>query len=86
MSESRTVVRVKGIRAEAWRGKGGLHNERRQVPRRTSKKSIPRRSRRKHERVGESKSSPGRSAESWLHSITGQTEMGKKIGRRRARS
>ena len=43
-----------GIRARAWSGKGGLHRERRKIPRRkgrTSKKSLPRTSRRKHEQV-----------------------------------
>ena len=65
-----------GIRARAWSGKGGLHGKRGQVPRRTgraSKKSLPRTSRRMHERVSGLKSSPGRSAESWFHSKCGQT-------------
>ena len=56
--------------------KGGLHSEVKQVPRRRgreSKNRFPRRSRRKHERVSECKSSPGRSAESWFHSKSGQT-------------
>ena len=47
-----------------------------QVPKRSgraSKKSLPRRSRRKHERVSGRKSSPGRSAKSWFHSKSGQT-------------
>ena len=59
-----------GIRARAWSGMGGLHGKRRQIPRRTgraSKKSLPRTSKRKHERVSGRKSSPGRSAESWFH-------------------
>ena len=63
--------RERGIRAKAWSGKGGLHRERRQIPRmkrRASKKSLPRTSRRKHERVSGRKSSPGQSAESWPHS------------------
>ena len=54
VSESRTLVRKRGIRAGAWRGKGGLHSEGRQIPRRkrrACKKSLPRRSRSKHERV-----------------------------------
>ena len=34
MSESRTLAREKGIRAKARGGKGGLHSEERQVPRR----------------------------------------------------
>ena len=38
-----------------------------------AKKSLPRRGRRKHERVSGRKSSPGRSAESWFHSKSGQT-------------
>ena len=60
-----------GIRTRAWRGKGGFHRERREIPKRkgrASKKSLPKRSRRKHERVSGRKSSPGRSAESWFHS------------------
>ena len=60
-----------GIRARAWSGKGELHRERGQIPRRkgrASKESLPRRGRRKHERVSGGKSSPGRSAESWFHS------------------
>ena len=58
MGESRTLARVRGIRARAWRGKGGLDRERRQIPRRTgraSNKSLPRTSRRKHERVSGAK-------------------------------
>ena len=68
--------RERVIRARAWRGKGGLHSEERQVPRkrgRTSKRSLLRRSRRKHEWVSGCKSSPGCSAESWFHSKSGQT-------------
>ena len=60
-----------GVRARAWRGKGGLHREGRQIRSRTgrtSNKSLPRTSRRKHERVSGCKSSPGQSAESWFHS------------------
>ena len=66
VGESRTLARERGIKARAWSGKGGLHREERQIPRRTgraSKKSLPRRSRKKHERVSGRKSSPGRSAE-----------------------
>ena len=58
-------ARERGIRAKAWSGKGGLHRERRQIPRRkgrASRKSLSRTSRRKHERVSGRKSSPGRSA------------------------
>ena len=64
------------IRARAWRGKGELDREGRQMPRgteRASKKSLPRTSRRKHEQVSGCKSSPGRSADSWFHSKSGQT-------------
>ena len=71
------------VRAAApWREKGGsereggLHNEPRQIPRRkgrASNKSLPRTSRRKHERWSGRKSSPGRSAEPWFHSNSGQT-------------
>ena len=70
-SESRTLARVRGIRARAWSGKGGLHGERRQISMRTgraSNKSLPRTNRRKHERVSGRKGSPGRSAESCFHS------------------
>ena len=76
VGESRTLARERGIRARAWRGKGGLHSERGKISRRkgrASKKSIPRTSRRKHERVSGRKSSPGRSAKSWFHSKSGQT-------------
>ena len=53
VGESRTLARKKGIRAKARRGKDGLHVEGRQLPRRkgkASEKSLPRTSRRKHER------------------------------------
>ena len=53
-----------------------LHSEERHIPMRkgmASKTSLPRRGRRKHERVSACKSSPGRSAESWFHSKSGQT-------------
>ena len=68
--------RERGIRARAWGGKGGLHSERRQIPRRkerASKKSLPGKSRRRHERARGRKSSPGRSVESWCHSKSSQT-------------
>ena len=61
VGESRTLARERGIRARAWRGKDGLHGERGQIPRRkgrASKKSLPRTSRRRHERVSGRKSSP----------------------------
>ena len=76
VDESRTLARERGIRARAWRGKGGLHSKGRETPRRkgrASKKSLPRRCRKKHERVSGCKSSPGQPAESWFHSKPGQT-------------
>ena len=45
VSERRTLARKRGIRAKAWRGKGGLHGEKRQAPkrkRRASEQSLPR--------------------------------------------
>ena len=74
--ESRTSARERGIRARAWRGKGGLHNEGRKISKRkgrASKKSLPKKSRRKHERVSGRKGSSGRSAESWFHCKSDQT-------------
>ena len=76
VSTNRTLVRKREIRAIAWGGENGLHGERRRVPRKkgiASKESLPRTSRRKHERVSGCKSSPGRFAESWFHSKSGQT-------------
>ena len=61
----------RGIRAGAWERKGGPYSEGRQIPirkGRASKKSLPKTSRRRYERVSGRKSSPGRSAESWFHS------------------
>ena len=76
VSESHTLVRKRGIKAGAWRGEGELHSQGRQVPKRTgraSKESLHRRSGRKHERVSGRTSSPEASAESWFHSMSGQT-------------
>ena len=70
MGESRTLARERRIRARSWRAKGGLHSGQREIPGRkgrASKESLPRKSRRKHERVSGCKSSPGRSAEPWFH-------------------
>ena len=39
MGESRILARVRGIRARAWRGKGRLHGERGQIPRRKGRAS-----------------------------------------------
>ena len=83
VSSIRTLVRVREIRAGARKGKGGLHRKRRQVPKRkgrASKKGLLRGIRRKHERVNGRKSCPGRSAESWFHSESGQT-LNQKGGR-----
>ena len=77
VSESRTLARERGIGATAER-KGWTErrwSEERQVARRrgrTSKESLPRGSRRKHERVSKRTSSPGKLAESWFHSKSGQ--------------
>ena len=76
VSKSRTFARERGIRAEAWRGKGKLYSAERQVPKRRGracKKSLPMGSRRKYERVSGRKSSSGQSAESWFHSMSSQT-------------
>ena len=57
--------REREIRAEAWKGKSGLHSEGRQVTSRkgrASKKSLPKGGRGMHEWVSGRKSSPGRSA------------------------
>ena len=71
MGESRTLARERGIRAGAWRGKGGLHSEGMQAGFKEVKEGkqgeLPR-CRRKHERVIRHKSSPRGSAESWFHS------------------
>ena len=72
----------KWVRAAPWRVRGGSerdHGEERldftvkegKIPRRKGRarnKSLPRRSRRKHKRVGGRKSSPGQSEGSWFHS------------------
>ena len=76
MSKSRILAREKEIRAGTWRGKSGLHSEERKFLRMrgsASKEILPRGSRRNHERVSGPESSPGRSAESWFRSKSGQT-------------
>ena len=83
----------------AWGGKSGLHTVERQVPRREGgQESLAKRSRRKHERVIGCKRSSDRSAQFWFHSnsnlfylqlfnpILAKPEIGKEVGRRRARS
>ena len=77
-------------RAVPWRERGGSEREheeervdftvKRRVPKRigrASKESLSRGNRMKRERVSGRKSSPGRSAESWPHSMSGQTCDGK---------
>ena len=39
VGESRTLARERGIRARAWSGKGGVHGEGREIPRRTGRAS-----------------------------------------------
>ena len=76
MSEIRTLAREEGIRAGVGGRKDKLTSKRRLVPRRrrrASKKGLPKRSRRKHERVSGCKSSPGGSSKSCLYSEYGQT-------------
>ena len=80
MSESRTLVREREMRARAWREKSRLYSEERQVPGRrgrAGKQSLPKKCRRKHELVSGRQSSPGRSGKSWFHSKSGQTWNGK---------
>ena len=62
MSESRTLVKEKGIGARAWRGKGGFYNEERQIP---------------MSRGRESKTSPGEVGIFLLLHKSGQTQNGK---------
>ena len=82
MIESRTLARETEIKARAWRGKSGLHGEGRQIPRRkgrANKESLPSKSKRKHERVVDAKA-----LQEDLQSLA-KSEIGKKVGRRRAR-
>ena len=77
VSVSCTLARDRFIRVRAYGGKGGLYSKGRQAPRRrgrASNENIPRRSRRKHERVSGRKNSPGGLGESWFHSKSGQTQ------------
>ena len=89
MGETRTLVRERRIRARAWSGKGGLHRERRQISRRkgrASKKSLPRTSRRKHERVSGRKALQDDLQSLGLTPSLAKPEMGKEVGRQRAGS
>ena len=89
MGESRILAREKGITARSWRGKGGLHRERRQIPRRkgrASKKSLPRTKRRKHERVRDAKALQDDLQSLGFTPSLANPEIGNEVGRRRARS
>ena len=80
MSESCTLAREKRVIAGARREKVWLYSERRQVPRRrgkSSKENLPRKSRRKHNRVSGCKNFPEGSGKSWFQSKRDKTEMGK---------
>ena len=88
MGESRTLAREKVIRPRAWRGKGGLHGERRQIPRRkerASKKSLPRTSRSMSGWVDAKALQDDLQSLGFTPSLV-KPEMGKEVGRRRARS
>ena len=89
VSESCTLTREREIRAGARRGKSRLHRERGQIPKRgkARKKSLPRSGRRKRVRVSGRKSSLGFDLQNlgFTPSLA-KPEMGKKVGRRRARS
>ena len=77
MGESRTLARERGgserehgeERVDSTVNEGRLQGG----EGRARNKSLPRTSKRKHERVSGRKSSPGQSAESWFHSKSGQT-------------
>ena len=69
--------------------RSGLHSERRQIPRRkerASKNSFPRKCRKKHERVSGRKSSQDDLQSLGFTPSLAKPEMGKKVGRQRARS
>ena len=76
MSESRTLAREGGSEREHEKEKSQLHSKKRRVSGsrgRADKENLPRKSRRKHERVSGRKSSPGESGKFWYHSKSGQT-------------
>ena len=78
-----------GDQSESMEGKGGLHRERRQIPRwkkRVSKKSFPRTSRRKHERMSGRKALQDDLQSLGFTPSLVKPEIGKEVGRRRARS
>ena len=89
MSKSRTLAREREIRAGAWRGKGGLHGEGIQIPRRSgrsSKKSLRKRSRKKHDQVSGPKALQGDLQSLGFTPSLAKPEIGKEVGRRRART
>ena len=74
VSEGRTLVRKRGVRAEAWSRKSKLPAARGRVTRRggkASKESVFTRSERQHELVNGRKSSSRGSGESCFHSKSG---------------
>ena len=73
-------------RKRAWSGKGELDREGRQIPGRASKKSLPRTSRRKHERVSGLKALQDDLQSLGFTPSLAKPEIGKEVGRRRARS
>ena len=89
VGESSTLARERRIRARAWGGKGKLHDKGRQIPRRTGrtcKKSLPRTSRRKHERVSGRKTLQDDLQSLGFTPSLGKPVIGKEVGRRRGRS
>ena len=76
MSKSFILTKKWRIRAGAWRGKSQLHSEGRWIPGRRVRaggKSLPRRSRRKHERMSGSKNSPEGTGKYLFYSKYGET-------------
>ena len=87
VSKSRTLTREREIRARAWKGEGRFHGEGREVPRRKGKackKSLPRRSSRKHERVSGPKALQDDQQSLGFTPSLAKPEIGKEGGRRRA--
>ena len=84
--ETHLGKKKRGIPAGAWRGGGELHSDERQVPRRrgrASKENLPRRSRRKHERVSGRKCSPGGSGVLVLLQVLPNLKWEKTLGEER---
>ena len=73
--QSHNLATKRAIKAEAWRGKSGLHNGGKRVLKRrgrASKESLSSRRRSKHERMSGRRSCPGESEEFWFHFKSGQ--------------